>query len=230
MTERPDDTEGDSHPGSVSIDTHSDSSSVDSRSGSSDPDSHLDAPTAPTAPWTRSDPAWPVEETETLFETPWVDAGREELRRPTGETATYYWARQEPAVAVVAHDREADELVLVEQYRPRFRRRFVSCPGGGVEEGESPTAAARRELREETGYRAGRVDHLGAYHPAGMVRLTRHVCYASDLRDGDADPDPGEELVVHRRDPETALADALGSVATGWTVTPLLWARERELL
>jgi ADP-ribose pyrophosphatase len=182
------------------------------------------------APWETDDPEWPVESSTTDLSNPWFETGRDEVRRPDGETATYYWIEPSAAVAVVAYDREAEELVVVEQYRPRFRERFVGCPAGGVEDGESPTAAARRELREETGFRAGRVDHLGSYHPSGFDRFTRHVCYATELTPGETDPDDGEEITVQRRDPETAIRRALSSVATGWTVTPLLWAREEGLL
>lgn len=180
--------------------------------------------------WKSADPEWPVEEVVTQLQNPWFDAGYDRVRQPDGTTGDYYWIEYFDAVAVVTHDRTAEELVMVEQYRPRFRRRFVGCPAGGVEDGEDPETAARRELREETGYRADRIDRLGSYHPSGFDRMTRHVFYATDLTAGDTDRDDGEEITVVRRDPETAVETALSNTSTGWTVTPLLWAREADLL
>ncbi len=51
--------------------------------------------------------------------------------------------------------------------------------------------------------------------------------------DGEGDrsrSDDGEEITVVRRDPETAVETALPNTSTGWTVTPLLWAREADPL
>jgi ADP-ribose pyrophosphatase len=183
-----------------------------------------------TAPWETDDPEWPVRNSETQLSNPWFDAGRDRVVRPSGEDGDYYWIEPSDAVVTVAHDREAEELVMVEQYRPRFRRRFVSCPGGGVEDDESPEEGGRRELREETGYRAGRLEHLGSYHPSGFDRFTRHVCYATDLEAGEHDRDAQEEITVVRRGVEDAITATLSGINTGWTVTPLLWAREEGLL
>lgn len=181
-------------------------------------------------PWKSTDPKWPVEDVATQLQNPWFDAGYDRVRQPDGTTGNYYWIEYFDAVAVVTHDRTTEELVMVEQYRPRFRRRFVGCPAGGVEDGEDPETAARRELREETGYRAERVERLGSYHPSGFDRMTRHVFYATDLTAGDTDPDDSEEITVVRRDPDVAVETALSDTSTGWTVTPLLWAREEDLL
>lgn len=169
---------------------------------------------------------WPVADVATEYETPWFDAGYDAVERPDGETARYYWVEPTDAVSVVAHDADADEVVLVEEYRPRFRRRFRSCPGGELEAGEEPTAAATRELAEETGYRAGTVEHLGSYHASDWDRYTRHVVYATDLRAGEADPDEAEEIAVHRVPAGTAVRNVLAERSVGWAVTPLLWARE----
>lgn len=182
-----------------------------------------------TRPIREREAAWPVIETGELLSTPYFTAGYDDVRRSDGE-ARYYWIEPGDAVAVVAHDRTTDELVMVEQYRPKLRREFCEVPGGGVDGDESPREAARRELREETGYRAGRVERLGAYHPTGYARMTRHVCYATDLSPGEPDLDDGEQLRVTRRDPDRVLRDAEDSVATGWTVTPLLWATRAGLL
>lgn len=175
---------------------------------------------------TESAPAWPVESTTTHLETPWLTVGDDTVHRPDGETAAYYWAATDPSVAVVAHDQTADELVLVEQYRPKLGRAFRELPAGGIEDGETPVAAARRELREETGYRAETVEELGVYYPAGVLRMARHVCYATDLTPGEPDTDDGEQITVERVESETAVETALSEPTTGWTVTPLLWARE----
>lgn len=169
------------------------------------------------------DPEWPVTGSGLLAETPYFTVGYDDVRRPDGE-ARYYWIDPGDAVVVVAHDRETDELLMVEQYRPKLRGRFCELPGGGIDADESPREAARRELREETGYRAGRLDRLGAYHPSSYTRMTRHVWYATDLSAGEPDRDDGERLSVTRRDPAAALRECRESVATGWTITPLLWA------
>ena len=175
------------------------------------------------------EPEWPVAGVETEYETPWFDAGYDAVERPDG-AADYYWVDADDAVSVVAHDADADEVILVEEYRPRFRRRFRTCPGGAIEGDEDPLAAARRELREETGFEAGRVERLGTYYPSVWTRCLQHAVYATDLTPGDPDPDEGEEITVHRVPAGEAVRETLADRSVGWTVAPLLWAREADLL
>lgn len=59
----------------------------------------------------------------------------------------------------------AKEVVLIRQYRHGIRQVTLEIPGGIVEEGDSPEKAARRELFEETGYRAAKMRFLGRVHP-----------------------------------------------------------------
>lgn len=173
---------------------------------------------------------WPIEDEGRLLETPYLTAGYDDVRTPDGASARYYWAQTADAVAVVAHDRSSDELVLVEQYRPQLRARLLEVPAGRIDDGEPPREAARRELREETGYQADRLERLGAYHPTGRTRMTRHVWYATELTAGDPDRDDTEYLTVRRRDPADVLAAASERPLAGWTLTPLLWARNAALL
>ena len=58
-------------------------------------------------------------------------------------------------------------VILVRQYRLPAKEALLEIPAGGVDKGESFEAAAQRELREETGYRAGRLERLG---PASSSR------------------------------------------------------------
>lgn len=93
---------------------------------------------------------------------------------------TYLDIRRD-AVAVLALT-AAGEAVLVRQYRHPLRRTTLEVPAGALDPGESPAAGALRELEEETGYRAGEMRPLGAYHPSTPLLATKmHLYFATDL-------------------------------------------------
>lgn len=171
---------------------------------------------------------WSVLDSTVEYECPWFTVGADRVARPDGDTARYYWVEPGDAVTVVAV--EDDQLVLVEQYRPRQRDRFLSCPVGGVEEGESFTRAAKRELREETGFEAGDVKLLETYHAAGWLRMRRGVVFATDLTPGEQSLDDGEFIEVHTVPVDTALNTARTEPVHEWTLLPLLLAAEEGML
>lgn len=174
---------------------------------------------------------WPVLDEVVEYDTGWFTAGYDLVERPDGETAKYYWIRPADAVTVVAV--EDDQLVLVEQYRPRLRDTFLECPSGGIDEGESVLDAAARELREETGFEAAHLEHLTTYYPSGWDRYTRSVVFATGLTPGEQELDDGEYLDVRTLPVERALSVLGGDRETpsvGWGLPPVLLAREAGLL
>jgi ADP-ribose diphosphatase len=84
------------------------------------------------------------------------------------------------AVVVIPLTDEGDALLAVE-YSPAFGREILTLVSGSVEPGESLEEAANRELQEELGYRAGRLDFLGELHPFKYLTTRQFVFLARDL-------------------------------------------------
>ena len=116
------------------------------------------------------------------------------------------------AAVIVAID--DGHVLLVEQFRVPIGRNCLELPAGLVgdeTEGESVAVAAGRELEEETGYRADRIEDLGLFYSSpGMTSESFTLVRASGLtRVGDGGGDGDENITVHR----VALAEIPAFVA-----------------
>jgi ADP-ribose pyrophosphatase len=116
------------------------------------------------------------------------------------------------AAVILAID-EDDHVVLVEQYRVPLGRQSIELPAGLIGdhedvEGEEATAAAERELEEETGYRAERMEVIGEFWSSpGMVSESFTLLQAHGLtKVGEGGGTDGENITVHRV-PLRALAE-----------------------
>lgn len=114
-----------------------------------------------------------------------------------------YVSRSRGIKAAVILAVEDGHVILVEQYRVPLGRNCVELPAGLIgdeTEGEDPLEAAGRELEEETGYRAAKLESLGEYYSSpGMVSESFTLVHASDLtKVGDGGGTDGENITVHR--------------------------------
>jgi ADP-ribose pyrophosphatase len=122
-------------------------------------------------------------------------------------------ARGIRAAVILAVD-EADHVLLVEQYRIPLGKPCIELPAGLIGdhgEDEDPLEAAGRELEEETGFRAGRLESLGEFWSSpGMVSESFTLVRAQGLtKVGPGGGTDGEDITVHR----VALADLPKAVA-----------------
>jgi len=114
-----------------------------------------------------------------------------DLRLPNGRRTRFNVVEHPGAVAIVPVFENGD-VMLVRQFRPSIGREIYEIPAGTLEDGESPLQTARREIAEETGYRARRWTRLGVFYTApGFCTERIHVYAARELRpfraEGDAD-------------------------------------------
>lgn len=135
---------------------------------------------------TRIDPrshprSWRVLSDDHLQHCKVFDVHRAMMESPsTGDSHPFYRIESPAWVNVVALT-EADELVMVRQFRQGSRQVTLEIPGGLVDPGESPAEAAARELLEETGFRAGRLTSLGSINPNPALFANRcHMQVAED--------------------------------------------------
>lgn len=121
-------------------------------------------------------------------------------------------------------------VTLVGQYRYTMNEYSWEIPEGGCPDTELPEHAARRELREETGLIAATMEPLG-----GEIHLSNSVCdergylfLATQLEQGDANPEGTEDLQIKRVPLQDAVAMALrGEITDGLSVLGLLLAENR---
>lgn len=116
------------------------------------------------------------------------------------------------------------EIVTVLQHRFGTEAPTIEIPGGMVDPGEEPLAAARRELREETGYASDHWQDLGpvAPNPAFQDNLCHHFLALDAAPVGPPLQDEGEDIVVATMTP-AALRDAIhgGQVQHALVVTAI---------
>ena len=103
-----------------------------------------------------------------------------------------------PGAVVILPLLDQRRLCLIRNYRPSVDQTLYELPAGTLEAGEEPAAAARRELAEETGYRAGRIERaLSFYSSPGICDEILHLFVAEELQPGPMALEAGEVIQPH---------------------------------
>ncbi|MDO7853502.1 NUDIX hydrolase [Hymenobacter convexus] len=104
---------------------------------------------------------WKTLRSTLVFDNPWYKLRRDEVELPNGQVLDDYFVSVRPEVVLTFAVTEAGEVLFVRQYKHGAGRILLELPGGVMDAHETDaTAAARRELLEETGYRADDITPL----------------------------------------------------------------------
>lgn len=123
------------------------------------------------------------------------------VRTPHGAALELEMVRHPGACAVVpllsAPESEDPSILLIEQYRYAAGGRIWEIPAGVLHPGEAPEACAKRELEEETGARAGQLEHLTTiYTTPGFTDERIHLFLATEITVGEPRVEPDEFIQV----------------------------------
>jgi ADP-ribose pyrophosphatase len=138
------------------------------------------------------------------------------LIEPSGHRAVRDIIRHNGSVVILAVDESANpadpDVILERQYRHAAGQYLIELPAGTREPGEAPLAAAKREMIEETGYRAKRWTMLLRYFASpGFLAEWMQIYLARDLSAGEAHPELDEQIEILRM----PLSKAMQLIADG---------------
>lgn len=164
----------------------------------------------------------------------------DEVEEPGGVRARRDVIRHSGSIVILAVDKAAElepnhrqskttagepRILLERQYRHAAHSMMWELPAGRIDEGETPLTAAKRELIEETGFRARRWKRiLHFYVSPGFLDETMTIYLAEGLQTGDAEPEADERITTQFFSLSEAIRMALnGRIRDAKTISGILW-------
>lgn len=152
---------------------------------------------------------WRITDTKRLLHTPVFDVNEQHEIAATGLEGDYV-AMEAPDWAMVVAEYQGS-FVLVRQWRHSAECLSLEFPGGVVDGGEDAATAARRELKEETGFEAGKLTHLGTVSPNPALFKNRfHVFLAEELTQTGTQSLDSDELLTYELMPADEVIRSYG--------------------
>lgn len=152
---------------------------------------------------------------------------RDWMKTPAGHETKFDIIEHHGSVIIVPVDADGN-LLFVRQYRHAAGQDLLELPAGTLEEGEEPSVCAAREIREETGYAAGKLTGLGKFFLApGYSTEQMSVFLATDLSFAPLDADADEFISVEKVTVDEALKRAVrGEIPDAKSLAALFLAQK----
>jgi len=149
----------------------------------------------------------------------------DKVKLPNGLKLDYYLVDKIPVVAILPII--DDKIILIKQYRYPIKSMSLELPAGHIEYNETPKECAFRELKEETGFAAGKIEKLFSYHPSTEYSTQiYHIFIAEDLAEGKPDRERYELIDVEILKKKSVIEKINNGIITdGRTIIAILYAK-----
>jgi ADP-ribose pyrophosphatase len=161
---------------------------------------------------------------ELVFQGRFLKVYRDQVQLPDGGIGHREYITH-PGAAAILPILDSGEILLVEQYRHALKKVFFEIPAGKKDRGEDPEKTAHRELEEETGFKASKLEYMTVIHPViGYANEAIYLYKATGLIQGPQRLDPGEFLELKKFSSEELKEKVKkGEITDVKTLTALFW-------
>ncbi|MBM2813519.1 MAG: nudF [Ignavibacteria bacterium] len=133
---------------------------------------------------------------ELKFTNPYWEYKFDKYELPNGEIGNYHYINSRGATLVIPVCDDGS-IVMLRQFRYLNQMASIEFPGGGIKEGNTPEKNAYEELKEETGFIAGKLKSIGFFNPYnGVTNEICNVYLAEKLTESEAKPEDTEEFEI----------------------------------
>lgn len=153
---------------------------------------------------------WKENSRKELLKTPILSVMQTDSTSPEGQKGNYIVMEARDWCAVIPE--LEDDFLMVKQWRHGSQSLSIEFPGGVIDDGEQPEQAAKRELLEETGYKAEELIYLGSVSPnPALFSNQMHFFLAKKLTSTGSQDLDSDEYVNYMRIPKKEVIKKMGS-------------------
>jgi ADP-ribose pyrophosphatase len=148
------------------------------------------------------------------------------VKLPNGLELDYYWVDKIPVAVILPII--SDKIILIKQYRYPIKSFSLELPAGHIGINEIPKDCAERELKEETGFTAGKIEKMLEYHPSTEYSTQiYHIFVAENLKEGKTNRERYEIIDLKLLKPKSVIEKIIkGEITDGRTITSILLAEQ----